>query len=315
MTVANHELFAPLIGGAEACAQFLDGCAEYKVLRRFVPRTRYNEETWDLGGKKPVRLGVYVDVEGTGLNVEEDEIIELSLVPFGYDAELGIVYDVYPALSFLNEPKRVPISAEITEITGIMPAMVKGHAIDVAAVNELLGRAAICFAHNADYDRRMCDRHIANFAKLPWACTQRQIDWKKFGVNGGALGNILMSACGEFVDEGFAHRATNDCHVGVHILATATLDERTALSYALESARLGLQRVCALGSPMEAKGKLKGRKYHALYINERFAYWYKDVRPDQVDEELAWCRTEAGCWQPALKVIPAIDAYSVRADR
>jgi DNA polymerase III subunit epsilon len=303
---------APSPADLAAAAELLASSPDYRVLRRFQPRSGYELETWDLGGKKPVRLGVYVDVEGTGLDVESDEIIELSMVPFAYDAELGVVYDVREPISFLEQPKHRTISPEITEITRITPAMVEGKAINAAVVNELLSRAAICFAHNADYDRRMCERRIPGFAKLPWACTQRQIDWKKFGVNGGALGNILISACGEFTDD--AHRATNDCYVGVHILAAAKVGDRTALSIALEAARVGIHRVCAIGSPIDCKGILKGRKYHALYVNDRFRYWYKDVLPDQADDEMSWCEREAYA-TPQLKVIPAKDAYSVRADR
>jgi DNA polymerase-3 subunit epsilon len=300
---------------AAACAEYLRGHPDYRVLRKFVPRTRYNEEPWHLGDRTHVKIGAFVDVEATGLDVEKDEVIELGIVPFAYDAARRIVYDVLPSLSYFNEPTR-PITLEITDITGITPAMVAGQRIAAPAVQaELtaaLSQCSIIFAHKADYDRPMCERVHPAFAALPWACTLNEIDWRAFGVNGGALGNILMSACGEFAVD--AHRATNDCHVGVHVLAAAQLEGKTALSMILESARDGAHRVCALNSPMWTKDMLRARRYRALYSGGRFCYWYKDVRKDDVDEELDWCRQEAGA-DPVVRQISAKDRYSARADR
>jgi DNA polymerase-3 subunit epsilon len=292
----------------ETMAATLAQSDRYRVLRRFEPRARYAEEAWDLGGKRPVRLAAFVDTETTGLE-DDAEIIELGLVPFAYDAESGVVYDVFPPLSYFEEPKR-PIPEEVQELTGIVPAMVRGQRIDDAAVNELLGRTHLVLAHSARFDRPKCERRLPLFAQRPWACTQEEISWRDFGVAGGALGNILISACGEFLDG--AHRAANDCQAGVHILATATVNERTAMSMILESAREGAHRVCAIGSPMEAKEALRGRKYHALYQYGRFCFWYKDVAAPDVEAEMEWCRETADA-DPVVKIIHAVDRYSERA--
>lgn len=289
----------------------LAGCDEVRTLRRFVPRERYNEEPWNLGNPPKTKLGVYVDVETTGLDVEADEIIELSLVPFTYDPATGMVFDVEPSVSFLEEPRRA-LSPDIIELTGITPDMVAGQRIDDSIANDVAKRASLVIAHNADYDRRMVERRLPAFCEVAWACSQREIPWQKFGVRGAALPNILMSACGEFMDE--EHRAAIDCQAGVHILATAMLEGRTALSYLLESARVGAHRVCAVGSPMEAKAMLRARQYHALYIAGRFQYWYKEVAPADVDAEMVWCREEAFA-SPILNKISAKHRYSVRADQ
>jgi DNA polymerase-3 subunit epsilon len=291
-----------------AAVALLEASEDYKVLRRFVPRARYHEEQWDLGGKRPVRLAAFVDTETTGLE-DDAEIIELGIVPFAYDAESGVVYDVFPPLSYFEEPKR-SIPEEVQGLTGITPAMVRGQKIDDAVVNELLGRTHLVFAHSARFDRPKCERRLPAFSGLPWACTQEEISWRDFGVAGGALGNILITACGEYLDG--AHRAANDCQAGVHILATATLNERTALSLILESAREGAHRVCAIGSPMEAKDALRGRKYHALYQYGRFCYWYKDVAAADVEAEMEWCRDVADA-DPIVKIIHAVYRYSERA--
>lgn len=293
----------------EEAAAALRASPDYRVLRRFVPRSQYNVEPWNLGDRTRVKVGAFVDVEGTGLDTEHDDIIELGMVFFTYDAETGVVYDVRKGVSQLEQPTR-PIPPDIIELTGITPEMVHGQRIDDELVNALLENVAIVFAHNADYDRRMLERRFPVFAQRPWACTLREVKWRDFGVNGGALGNILMSACGEFVVD--AHRAATDCHVGVHILATAQHEDRTALRMILDSARAGVHRVCAFDSPMYVKDTLRARGYRALYQNGRFAYWYKDVRPEESAAEKDWCTAYAS---PHVRPISAMHRYSTRADR
>lgn len=318
------------VAAAEHYAGWLAEHPDYRVLRRFVPRDHYAKGTGAL-------LGLYVDVEATGLDTDADEIMELAIVPFRFNAPEsggGTICEVLAPHVWFEEPKSRKISAEITELTGITPEMVAGQSIDTDAATRLVRQASLVIAHNADYDRRMGERRIPAFANVMWACSQREVPWKKFGVNGGALQNILMSATGEFCDD--AHRAATDCQVGIHVLAAAATEEpmalseipghalndgctegvriRTAFSYLIDSARAGAYRVCAINSPYDAKEILRARKYHAQYIGGRFAYWYKEVDPGQVEEEMAWCREEAYAY-PQLKRIPARDRYSLRADR
>jgi DNA polymerase III subunit epsilon len=292
-----------------AAAELLSASDDYRVLRRFAPRTRYAEQAWNLGDPDPARIGVFVDVEGTGLDTDRDEIIELAAIPFTYDPVRGVVFDVGPGVSFLEEPS-IPISPEIQELTGISPEMVKGQRIDDDMVNAIVKKAAIVIAHAARYDRKMLERRLPAFCDVPWACSQSEVAWRAFGVAGGALANVLISACGEFPVD--AHRALNDCQFGIHVLAAAQLDGRTALSYLLESARQPTRRVCALYSPMEAKDILRGRGYRALYQGGRFAYWYKDLR-EKVDEEMEWCR-EFAYADPRIQTLTARERYSARAD-
>lgn len=294
----------------DAAIQLLEASQGYRVLRRFEPRTRYNDEPWNLGDRSRARVGVFVDCETTGLDTESDEIIELALVSFGYDAETGAVYDVHPPLSWLEEPRK-PISPEIADLTGITPEMVKGKRIDDEAVEALLGAANLVIAHSARFDRKMVERRMRCFEAMPWACSQEDVDWKRFGVTGGALLNIAMSAAGVFTEG--AHRAAHDCQLGIHVLATAMLDGTPAMAHLLKSARTPTQRVRALGSPRYASNVLKARSYRALYYGGAFQYWYKDVRSDaEASREMDWCRDEASA-DPDVQLIGATDRFSVRA--
>ncbi|MHC2282890.1 DNA polymerase III alpha subunit (gram-positive type) [Bradyrhizobium diazoefficiens] len=76
-----------------------------------------------------------LDVGTTRLDTAQDEIIELAMVKFDYlpDDRIARITDVF---SSFNEPQN-PISAEITELTGISDEMVPGHRIDSDAVSAL----------------------------------------------------------------------------------------------------------------------------------------------------------------------------------
>ena len=112
----------------ESLARQLEASPDYRVLRRFVPPSRYHE-----GDGSPTATGVVVDVETTGLDPTRDKIIEFCGVPFEFERESGRILAVREAVSYLEDPGR-PIPAEVTKLTGITDAMVAGKRIDEAAV-------------------------------------------------------------------------------------------------------------------------------------------------------------------------------------
>ena len=117
----------------EAWAQTLTATGDYRIIRRLKPRPR----TIPPPGT-PVRLGLMVDVETTGLDPQRDEIIELAMTPFTYGLD-GTVFSVEEGFQGLRQPSE-PISPEITAITGITNEMVAGQVIDPAEVPDLQRR-------------------------------------------------------------------------------------------------------------------------------------------------------------------------------
>lgn len=302
---------APSPTDLAAAAELLDASPDFKVLKRLAPRVRYHEERWNLGDPNPVRLGLYVDCETTGLDRELDEIIEFAAVPFTYDATDGLVLDVLPGYSAFEEPKG-EISADVIETHAITLDMVRGHRIDDARVNAMAKDANLVVAHNSEFDRPMMERRFPVFAEKHWACSQKDVPWKQYGVNGAKLVHIVGEACGLFYD---AHRALDDCIAGVHVLAEAmrwvpmdlssipgyalndgaTEGEQplTALADLLESARTPTVRVWAINSPYEQKERLKTRrprKYRWSDGSKLRKGWYVDVKPDAVVAEREWLR-------------------------
>jgi DNA polymerase-3 subunit epsilon len=130
-----------------------------------------------------------VDTETTGLDLQTDEVIEIGMIAFPYDrsSQMGNVIGTFSAL---RQPS-TPISSEVARLTGISNEMVAGKTIDKAALEEFLAPAALIIAHNAAFDRPMCEKLTDTFAKKPWACSATEVDWRHYGFEGTKLAYIL----------------------------------------------------------------------------------------------------------------------------
>lgn len=295
----------------EAAAVLLGNNPDYRVLRRFVPRGRYTDPTAGaerrMHQQDDLKRGLYVDVETTGLDVTRDQIIELAVLPFEFD-HCGNVYGVGLGVSWFNDPG-MPIPAEVTALTGITDEMVRGKTIDDGLLALIMSEAKLAIAHNADFDRKMAERRIPAFVSMPWACSYREVEWDRFGCVGGKLQHILEGACGEFYD---AHRAIEDARVGVHVLAAAKHEGRTALSYLLESARTPSVRLWVVDTPYSFNMRLKQRRYRWSDGEDgRRRGWYRDCTVEVCHEESAWLASEHV--RPIYERFNAFTRYSVRA--
>jgi DNA polymerase III subunit epsilon len=288
-----------------AMADALSLSADYRVLRRLVPRQVYLPRIGH-----DVRTAVLLDTETTGLDPRNDEIIELGMVKFDYlpDGRIVGVRDVFSAF---NEPS-VPISAEITALTGITDEMVAGQRIDEAAVNAFVDDAVIVIAHNSGFDRKFSERYWPIFEAKAWACSATEIEWKKHGFAGAQLGYLLNGA-GYFHA---AHRAVDDCHALMEILDfTLPTTGAPALALLLETARKPTVRVWAEQSPFELKDSLKKRGYRWSDGSDgRPKSWYVDVCENAIERELAFLKAEIYLRDVELprQVMTAFSRFSVR---
>jgi DNA polymerase III subunit epsilon len=129
-----------------AMAEALAKSADYRVLRRLVPREALGPSV-----DQSTKTGILLDVETTGLDQGKDQVVELGMVKFEYqhDGRIAGIKDVF---SSFNEPCQ-PIPFEVTALTGITNEMVEGQRIDEAAVSSFADDAVIVIAHNASFDR------------------------------------------------------------------------------------------------------------------------------------------------------------------
>jgi DNA polymerase III subunit epsilon len=232
-----------------AMAEALGRSADYRVLRRLVPRTEFA-----VTDGRTTKTGVLLDTETTGLDHSKDEIIELGMVKFDYlpDGRIARVRDTFSAF---NEPS-IPIPVEITALTGITDDLVAGHRADEAAVTAFVDDAVIIIAHNSGFDRKFAERYWPIFQREAWGCSATEVEWRKHGVEGSPLGYLLNGA-GFFHQ---AHRAVDDCHALLEILAyELPTAGAPALAVLLEQARKKTVRVWAEHSPFDLKDALKRR--------------------------------------------------------
>lgn len=280
---------------------------DYRILERFSPVNSYNRMD---GISKPLKVGAYVDSETTGVDTRKDNIIELAIVKFMYDED-GRIYLVGTGDSFLNDPG-IPLDEKIRSVTGISDEDVKGQMIDARNVDDLLSDVELVIAHNAGFDRRICERYFPRFTELPWACAQNDIPWRReFGSPGLSLEVIAAFVGGIFYN---AHRALIDCQIGVHMLTAEDRDKNPALLYAINAASEDSLRVWACNSPFHTKDLLKERGYHWNDGKDgRPKAWHRNMGQDHtgVQEEITWLRTNVGAY-PEVTSTTALDRYSIR---
>jgi DNA polymerase-3 subunit epsilon len=289
----------------ETLARTLEATGDYRIIRRLKPRPR----TIPPPGT-PVRLGLVVDVETTGLDSRRDEIIEIAMTPFTYGLD-GAVFSVDESFQGLRQPSE-PISPEITAITGITNEMVAGQVIDPAAVAKFAAPASLVIAHNAAFDRRFLERFSDVFSTKPWACSLSQIDWAAERFEGTKLA-YLAQATGFFYDR---HRAMHDCLATVELLAMRLPRSNvTGLSRLLDGARAVTWRIWAENSPFDLKDVLKARGYRWNGDpGPQPRAWYIDVPEAQREAEVRFLRTEIYRREidPMVRRIDAHDRFSDR---
>lgn len=289
----------------EAMAATLEASGDYRVLRRLGPRAALPPAPGVV-----LNLGIYLDIETTGLDPQVDEIIELAMLPFWF-CSAGHIYQVGEAFEGLRQPSR-PIDPEITAITGIDDAMVAGRAIDPDAVAHFANPAVLVVAHNAGFDRRFMERFCPTFSTKAWGCSMAEVDWAQEGCEGVRLVHIA-AALGFFYQ---GHRARHDCEAGLEILSRPLPRSGVpGLTQLLETVRRPVHRIWAEHTPFEMKDVLKRRGYRWNPDgNAAPKAWYVDVAPDALAAERDFLEREIYQREVQLltKAISAYDRYSDR---
>jgi DNA polymerase III subunit epsilon len=288
-------LAAPLLDRA---ADLLDAHPDFRVLRRLRP------VDWLFTGapQGEIRIGVAVDVETTGLDHEKDQIIELAIQRFRFDA-LGRVTQLGKARVWREDPG-VPLDPRITMLTGLTDEDLAGAAIDEAAAVEILDSADIIVAHNAAFDRPFVDRRLPAITEKPWACSMAELDWLELGFDGRALVH-LVTQCGWFYE---GHRAENDILALIYLLAHAQPDGDTILSRLITRSAEPRYRINAVGAPFEAKDALKAKGYR---WDATLRFWWTTVAEEELEAEAAWLQQDVynGRSMPAIFEQSARERY------
>jgi DNA polymerase-3 subunit epsilon len=263
---------------AESLAQQLEANANFRVLRKLAPPAAFAEPDG-----RPLAKGVIVDTETTGLNQDTDKIMEIGLVVFEYDPETGQAYRVLESFGALEDPG-IPITPEITEITGITKEMVAGKRIDDARVAELVTGASIVIAHNSKFDRPFLEQRFPVFEELPWGCSFAQVDWDGEGLGARKLDYIAFHF-GFFFD---AHRAETDCQALLTILQQELPKSKVKVLKSLLDQLPQMDWTVYPVSDYASKDLLKARSY---YWDAARKVWHRTLTgTEAITGEVAWLK-------------------------
>jgi DNA polymerase III subunit epsilon len=292
-----------------AMARIVEAHPDYQVKRRLQPCMHWPETP-----QGEVLSLVVLDTETTGLDANQEKIIELALLRVNVHMATGMPVGPVHVYDGLEDPGK-PIPPEVVAITGIRDADVAGKALDEARIAAFMQGVAVVIAHNAGFDRPFVESRLPAFAHLPWACSLADIDWKAMGKSSAKLENLAQSL-GVFYD---AHRAEMDCHALLTVLAAPLPTAQagampTALAHVLHAARNPSYRVSATQAPFEAKDLLKARGYR---WNAEQRVWATLIRDDaKLQREFDWLREHVyknGDATVQVETMQALTKYSRRS--
>ncbi|MBL3598049.1 hypothetical protein JMM63_21305 [Rhodovulum sulfidophilum] len=249
----------------EACASKLEASRNFRILRK-VPRPAKAK----ISKTDQFRYAMIIDTETTGLDLREDEVIELGFLLIAYqDAEPRKIIEFG---NELREPSR-DIPGIVQELTGITPKMVKGKQLSREKVLAALDLANIVIAHNAAFDRPICERLLPEFSDKPWACSLTEIPWSKYGFESAKLKYLLMEN-GYFFE---GHRALDDCAALNELLNSRSPHGSSFFSELMESARQPSYYL-KVRAPYELRQKMRELGYRWVRHEDRpGGEWHKTV--------------------------------------
>ena len=285
----------------------LESNGEYKVIRKYEKPDYYHDDD----GSEEKFIGIFLDIETTGLSHEINEIIEIALVPFEFSKD-GRIFKIHDSYSCLEDPG-VPLTEKIIALTGLTDEILFGKSFDVDAVNKVVESADLICAHNAEFDRKFVEKRFPVFIEKAWACSRIQVPWEEEGIASTKL-EYLAYKFGYFFE---GHRAEIDCYASIHLLSkTLPKSGDLVLNVLLKNARQKSYRVWAVGSGFDKKDFLRNRGYKWFGgTEERAKSWYLDeISKENLESELEYLEKEIYGRKKNLPVdtITAFDRFSGR---
>jgi DNA polymerase-3 subunit epsilon len=280
--------------------ELLNQSDQYRVIEK------YNKpEFYNLSADIPKKIGVFLDIESTGLSFSTDKLIELGMVKFEYSAD-GRIFLMLEEFNGYQDPK-VSISKFITELTGISDDMVKDQKIDPVAVDEYLKDVDLVVAHNAKFDRSFFEKTFPSIEPQAWACSMFDVNWNQEKIESHKLEYIAYKY--NFFYEG--HRAIIDCLVGIHILSQQLYNSKQlVLKQLLDNAMQPRFKLWAKNAPYAHKDILRARKYRwDTHPEHGFKAWSIEMAENLVENEIKFLKTEIYNSQMHIPV-DIFDSYS-----
>lgn len=272
---------------------------------RVLKRVPEQLDTTSVGNDNVFQAAI-IDLETTGLDSEQNEIIEIGTLIADFHSEQGFV-SIRFTDNQLQQPNE-PIPTEITAITGITNEDVEGQSIDWQRLIEALEPVDLIICHNARFDRGFLERQTPEavsklIQRKAFGCSSADINWRELGYESAKL-EYLNFKMGFFYD---GHRALVDCWATLNILhqSPRAFDELKA------SVRNRQRLICAVNAPFEQKDILKARGYRwSDGSRDLPKCWYGVVAETDYDDELAWLQEQVYGGRPVNLPTGTINAFN-----
>ncbi|WPY01695.1 DNA polymerase III PolC-type (plasmid) [Candidatus Trichorickettsia mobilis] len=282
-------------------AAILSESDQYRVTEKYQKPEFYNTD--DASNKL---IGVFLDIEATGLSHSNDKLIELGMVKFEY-TEDGPIFRLLDEFSGYQDPN-IPIPEYITKLTGITDEAVRSRQISEVEVAEYLQNVDLIIAHNAQFDRAFFEMTFPSVPAKAWGCSMYDVNWSVEDISSHKLEYIAYKY--GFFYEG--HRAVIDCLAGIHILAQSLLNSQELVLKQLLTNALAVRfKLYATNSPYESKDLLKARGYRwSMNQNYKYRAWSIELTEDKVAEEINYLRSNVYGGSSVNIRVEIFDAYS-----
>ena len=158
--------------------------------------SKFNGKNIEVTGKNSDEYNsriCFLDLETTGLNKQQDQIIEIALKIVSANKNSGEIVEITNVYESFNDPG-IPISYEASLVNGITNDMVAGKTIDWDNVGSLFESSDLIVAHNASFDRAFMDKSLPLSQEKLWACTVNDIDWMNRGFTSKKSSGCIASS-------------------------------------------------------------------------------------------------------------------------
>lgn len=265
-------------------SETLSQCPDFRVLKRLDEEALMTDVV-DI--KDDAAIGAILDVETTGKTVN-DKIIELGLVLFAFDRATGHIYGVVDKYNGLEDPG-TPIPPEATRVNNITDEMVAGHHLDDELIEDMLRSVELVIAHNAGFDRPICERRLPSLKSKAWACSYREIDWAGEGIASAKLDYIAYRL--GFFFEG--HRAEVDCMALLQVLKSRGTGGQSYFELLLASSSKESFKIWAVGAPYDMKQVLSAANYRWSSGEQPGTEkaWFLEVSAEDYDTQVDWVKS------------------------
>jgi len=221
-----------------------------------------------------------LDLETTGLDKENDKIIELAVKLMSVDNKTGDLNAILNQYESFQDPEE-HIDEKVSMVNGITNDMVDGHAINWDSVEEIMESADLIIAHNAGFDRAFMDRYLPISKEKIWICSVNDVDWLSRGFTSSKQ-ELLCIWHGFYYD---SHRAMSDVDALINLLAHPSNETKNPVLDLIENASIPTYKVSAINSPYETKDILKSNSY---FWNGDQKYWWKNLLIGEIESEKRW---------------------------